>query len=38
VGLVGSAFGLIGPSIATLINNGSTIALATYALKKIKEV
>jgi Cu2+-exporting ATPase len=38
VGLVGSALGLISPSLSTLINNGSTIALATYALKKIKEV
>ncbi|WP_333784923.1 heavy metal translocating P-type ATPase [Thermocrinis sp.] len=34
VGLVGSVAGLFGPSISTLINNGSTVVLGMYALKK----
>ncbi len=34
VGLVGSVAGIFGPSISTFINNGSTIILSMYALKK----
>jgi len=34
VGLVGSVVGVFGPSISTLINNGSTVVLGMYALKK----
>ncbi len=34
VGLVGSALGLFGPSLSTLINNGTTVLLGLYSLQK----
>ncbi|MEN3028902.1 MAG: heavy metal translocating P-type ATPase [Aquificaceae bacterium] len=36
VGLVGSALGLVGPSLSTLINNGTTLLLGLYSLQKPK--
>ncbi len=36
VGLVGSALGLFGPSVSTLINNGTTVLLGLYSIKKTK--
>ncbi len=32
-GLLGSALGLIGPSVSTLINNGATLLLGLYSIK-----
>lgn len=37
VGLFGSALGIFGPSISTLINNGITVLLGLYAIKNHKE-
>ncbi|MFN3264324.1 MAG: HAD-IC family P-type ATPase, partial [Aquificaceae bacterium] len=34
IGLIGSALGLIGPSVSTLINNGTTVLLGIYSLQK----
>jgi len=34
VGLIGSALGLFGPSVSTLINNGTTVLLGLYSIKK----
>ncbi len=36
VGLMGAVSGLAGPSLSTLINNGSTLLLGIYATKKPK--
>jgi Cu2+-exporting ATPase len=36
IGLIGSALGLIGPSVSTLINNGTTVLLGIYSLQKPK--
>ncbi|MDW8294203.1 MAG: heavy metal translocating P-type ATPase [Aquificaceae bacterium] len=36
VGLVGSALGFVGPSLSTLINNGTTLLLGLYSLQKPK--
>lgn len=36
VGLVGSFTGLFGPTLSTLINNGSTLLLSLYSIKKIQ--
>ncbi|MEZ0361991.1 MAG: heavy metal translocating P-type ATPase [Hydrogenobacter sp.] len=36
VGLFGSVVGLFGPTISTLINNGVTVALSIYSIKKTK--
>lgn len=33
-GLLGSALGLIGPSVSTLINNGATLLLGLYSIKR----
>ncbi|MCX8060181.1 MAG: cation-transporting P-type ATPase, partial [Aquificaceae bacterium] len=34
LGLLGSVLGLFGPSVSTLINNGTTVLLGLYSLKK----
>ncbi len=34
VGLIGSALGLFGPPVSTLINNGTTVLLGLYSIKK----
>lgn len=36
VGLMGAVSGLVGPSLSTFINNGSTLLLGLYATKKPK--
>ncbi|MFN4131914.1 MAG: HAD-IC family P-type ATPase, partial [Caldimicrobium sp.] len=34
IGLIGSAIGIFNPALSTIINNGSTIILGLYAIKK----
>ncbi|MCS7277954.1 MAG: heavy metal translocating P-type ATPase [Aquificaceae bacterium] len=36
LGLVGSVLGIIGPSVSTLVNNGTTVLLGLYSLQKPK--
>ncbi|MCS7171387.1 MAG: heavy metal translocating P-type ATPase, partial [Aquificaceae bacterium] len=36
LGLIGSALGFIGPSLSTLVNNGTTVLLGLYSLQKPK--